>query len=324
MRTLYDTRTVHPFDRYEHYRAGAGIELAPVSVQGCTPDQLLAVMSVATIGDIEMELITWRADRAIVAKRTERLIRICDPGCYRLLLSITPGLRLEQAGHCVDFQDRDIVLYDMALPWTAVHPVGPRPMVVLMLTFPRSLLPLDAATIEPLIGTRTPRKLAGRNLIAQFLIGLVESDDTGRPELADILLECAVGLVRRRLGHTSGITPATGRLLHQERIRNIIRQHMADRTLDPEKIAHLANISPRYLHAIFHGTDETPMQLLKRLRLDRALTALRDPAFPRNAVQDVMSSVGYARADQFARDFRNQFGMAPSHAREIAGTEHVR
>lgn len=321
MRTLYDTRMVNPLNRYEHYRAGAGTELAPVSVHGCIPDRLLAMMSVASIGDIEMELVTWAADREVVARRTERLIRICDPECYRILLSLTPGLRLEQAGHWVDFQARDIVLYDMALPWVAVHPTGPTPMVVLMLTFPRTLLPLDRSTIEPLIGTRTPRNLPGRNLIAQFLIELAESNDTNSPELADVLLECAAGLVRQRLGHTSGITPATGRLLHQERIKNIIRQHMANPTLDPDQIARLANISPRYLHAIFQGTSQTPMQLLKRLRLHRALVALQDPLRPRTPVKEVMSSVGYSRADQFARDFRDQFGMAPTHARESIGSE---
>jgi hypothetical protein len=50
MYMLYDTRTVHPLDRYDYYRAGAGIELAPVAVHGRAPGRLLAVMSVAQIG----------------------------------------------------------------------------------------------------------------------------------------------------------------------------------------------------------------------------------------------------------------------------------
>ena len=35
MRVLYDTRTVHPLDRYDYYRAGAGAELA--GSRGCWP-----------------------------------------------------------------------------------------------------------------------------------------------------------------------------------------------------------------------------------------------------------------------------------------------
>jgi hypothetical protein len=61
MHTLYDTRTVHPLDRYEYYRAGAAAELAPVSVHGRSPGQILAVMSVARIGEFEIEVVTWVA-----------------------------------------------------------------------------------------------------------------------------------------------------------------------------------------------------------------------------------------------------------------------
>jgi hypothetical protein len=87
MRVLYDTRTVHPLDRYDYYRAGAGAELAPVTVDGRSPGRLLAAMSVARIGDFEIEAVTWAADSEVVARRTHRLIRSCDPECYR------PGLQ---------------------------------------------------------------------------------------------------------------------------------------------------------------------------------------------------------------------------------------
>jgi hypothetical protein len=39
---------------------------------------------------------------------------------------------------------------------------------------PRALVPIDHATIRPLVGTVTPRSLSGRSLIAQFLIDLTE------------------------------------------------------------------------------------------------------------------------------------------------------
>lgn len=70
MHTLYDTRTVHPLDRYEYYRAGAADEVAPVSVHGRPPGQMLAVMTVAQIGDFKIETFTWATDCAIVARRT--------------------------------------------------------------------------------------------------------------------------------------------------------------------------------------------------------------------------------------------------------------
>jgi AraC-like DNA-binding protein len=321
MHTLYDTRTVHPLDRYEHFRAGAATELAPVSVHGHSPGQLLAVMSVAQIGDFAIEAYTWAADREVVTRRTDRLIRAYDTECYRILLGVTPGIRIEQADHLVDFRVRDIALYDTSRPLKAAHPTGPTPMRLVMLTCPRALVPIDHATIRPLVGAVMPRSLPGRSLIAQFLIGLTEPAGTDDPGLAEVLRECVVGLIRQRLGEPTGTTPHTRRLLQQARINGIIRRHLGNPELDPDGIARAANISPRYLFTIFQDADLTPMRLLKRLRLQEARRRLRDPALASTSIRDIMSAVGYVRADQFARDFRRAFGVSASEVRWLAGEQ---
>ena len=319
MHTLYDTRTVHPLDRYEYARAAVASELAPVSVHGRSPGQLLAVMSVAEVGDFTIEVATWAADDEVVVRRTERLIPACDPECYRIYLGVTPGVRMEQADRQLEFRARDIVLYDVSRPWTTTHTIGRASMRVVMLTFPRALVPIDRATVRPLIGTLTPRSLPGRSLVAQLLVGLTEPAGTDDPALAEVLRECAVGLIRQRLGEPTGITPRTRRLLYQSRINGIIRRNLGNPALDPDGIARNARISPRYLHAIFQDADLTPMQLVKRLRLHEAHRRLRDPALAGTPVKDIMAAVGYVRADQFARDFRQQFGFSASEARLLAG-----
>jgi hypothetical protein len=92
MRVLYDTKAVHPLDRYDYYRAGAAAELAPVAVYGRAPGHLLARMSVAQVGDFEIEAVTWAADSEVAVRRTERLIRAGDPECYRMGLSVNGGV----------------------------------------------------------------------------------------------------------------------------------------------------------------------------------------------------------------------------------------
>jgi AraC-like DNA-binding protein len=241
---------VHPLDRYEHYRAGAAGELAPVSVHGRSPGRLLSMMSVATFGDVEIEVVTWAADSEVVAKRTARLIRARDPECYRIFLNVNAGLA---------------------------------PIRVVMLTLPRVLVPIDPAKIRPLVGTTMPRSLPGRTLVAEFLLELTGPAAQDDPGLAEVLRECAVGL---------------------------IRQHLGNPALDPEGIARAANISPRYLYAIFRDSELTPMQLVKRLRLEEAHRRLADPAFAEASIKDIMGAVGYVRADQFARDFRQLFGAS--------------
>lgn len=319
MYVLYDTRTVHPLDRYEYARAGAAAELAPVAICGRAPGHLLAVMSVAQIGDFAIEAVTWAADSEIVAHRTDRLIRACDPECYRVFLSVNGGVRMEQAGSQVPFRARDIALYDLSHPWKATHTTGPISMRVVMLTFPRALVPITRATVRPLVGTVIPRNLPGRSLIAEFLIGLTDTaaEEEAAPDLADVLRECAVGLIRQRLGQPNGITPRTRRLLRAACIRTIIRRHLGNPALDPDQIAKAANISPRYLHKLFQGTEITPMQLLKRLRLEACRRNLQDPTLTMTPIKDIIATHGYLRPDQFARDFKQLFGVSAQQVRQL-------
>jgi len=325
MYVLYDTTTVHPLDRYDHYRAGAATELAPVAVHGRSPGRLLATMSVAHVGDFEVEAITWAADSEVVARRTERLIRACDPECYRILLTVDGGLRMEQAGNQVNFRARDIALYDLSHPWQSTHPTGSVSMRAVMLTFPRALVPMAHGTVRPLVGTVMPRSLPGRSLIAQFLIGLTDAaiteEQAGDPGLAEVLHECTVGLIRQRLGQPDGVTPRTRRLLQMARIRDIIRQHLGNPELDPDRIAQVANISPRYLHKIFQDAELTPMQLLKRLRLEECRRSLQDPALTTTPIKDVVAAHGYVRPDQFARDFKQLFGVSAKQVRRLASQQ---
>lgn len=217
MYVLYDTRTVPPPDRFEYARAGSASELAPMALRGRAPGRLLAVMSVAQIGDFVIEAETWAADSELAGHRTDRLIRACDPECYRIYLSVNGGVRVEQADSQIAFRARDIALYDMSCPAVATHPTGPVPMQVVTLSFPRALVPVTRAAIRPLLGTVMPRNLPGRSLIAELLTGLTGLAGTATtagqeadPHLADVLRECTAGLIRQWLGQPDGVTRARG------------------------------------------------------------------------------------------------------------------
>lgn len=321
MRILYDTDTVHPYERYDYYRAGAGTELAPVAAHGHPPRSLRAAMSVSQIGEFSVETISWAADSEIVAQRTERLIRAQDPECYRIFLSIEGSARMEQAGNQLCFRNRDMALYDLSRPWRATHPTSPQTMRVVMLTFSRTLMPMNRAKLRPMLGTAIPRGLPGRSSIAQWLIELTDDLAAERqcdPEAADVLRECTLGLVRQRLGQTSGIAPATWRLLNLTRVRGIIRRNLHDPRLSPEQIAKAASISVRYLHKIFEHAELTPMQLVKRMRLEECHRALHDPAKSTTSIKELVAECGYHRQDQFARDFRLLFGMSATQVRHLA------
>jgi AraC-like DNA-binding protein len=177
-------------------------------------------------------------------------------------------------------------------------------MLVVMLTFPRALAPVAGAKIRPLIGTVMPRSMSGRNLIARFLIGLTDTVDLASdPSLADVLYECTVGLIRQRLGQPHGISTDSRRLLHLAYLRDVIRRRLGDPMLDPDRIAAAANFSPRYLHKIFQEAGLTPMQ---------------DPTLAKTPIKDLIAAHGYVRSDQFARDFKQLFGVSATQVRRHA------
>ncbi len=319
MQVLYDTTSVRPLDRYDYYQGASTTELAPVAVDGRAPGRLHAAMSVATVGDIELEHVTWSADSTLMTRRTEHFIRVRDPECYRIVLSAGGVMLGEQAGNRVALRTHDMTLYDLSHPCDATHGTDRVVTRSVMVSLPRALVPVPRTAIRPLVCTLVPRALPGRSLITQFLIGLVQpTGPTPDPDLADVLRESMIGLIRVWLGQSSGISPHTRHTLWMAHISNIIRQRIGDPTLNVARIAKAANISPRFLHSLFHGSDLTPMRLVKQLRLQECHRSLQDPALATKSIKDIAAAHGYRRSDQFARDFSRQFGTSATRIRTLA------
>jgi AraC-like DNA-binding protein len=148
-----------------------------------------------------------------------------------------------------------------------------------MLSIPRAHVQVPHALVRPLTGTLIPRSLPDRSLVAQFLIGLITpAAPAPDPDLADVLRDSVTDLIRTRLGLSTGINPRT-------------------------------------LHSLCRRGGCTATQLIKQVRLQECHRDLRDPALATKPVGHIRAAHGYPRADQFARDFRQQFGLSPSQTR---------
>lgn len=318
MQVLYDTRSVHPLDRYDYYQAASGTELAPVAVDGRAPGRLLAVMSTARIGDLELEHVTWSADAQLVTRRTQRLIQARDPECYRVFLNAGGVMIGEQEGRPVPLRAGDMAVFDLSSPCDSTHGTEPTRMRAVMLSVPRSRVPVPRGAVRSLTSVLVPRALPGRSLIAQFLLGLDPALPAPDPALEDVLCESVTGLIRAWLGLPSGISPRTRQTLWIAHLSNLIRRRLGDPGLNVEQLARAANLSPRALHLLFRDSGRTPMRLVKQLRLSECHRSLLDPATAGTPIKDLIAAHGYLRQDQFARDFRQQFGISAS--KSVLGT----
>lgn len=74
----------------------------------------------------------------------------------------------------------------------------------------------------------------------------------------------------------------------------------------------VSGVSARSLHAGFRRySNDTPLSYLKKLRLERARTALSHADEDRS-VTEVAFEVGFTHLSKFARDYRERFGETPS------------
>ncbi|WP_198347936.1 AraC family transcriptional regulator [Plantactinospora sp. KBS50] len=307
---------IHPLDSYEHYREGATSELCPFQIHGRRLSHLLAAMSVVRFGNLTIESLSFAAGSEVEARRTKDLIRSFDPECYQIYLSVNGGHFEEQAGNQIVFRPRDLALYDPSLPQHSINSTNPTGMRVILLSIPKAMVPIPPKLIQPYAGRLLPRNLHGYSFITQLLINLADSTEhTDEFATESILHDYAVEMISQRVGTCNEIRSATLRALRLACIRSTIHQHHADATLDLQRVADAANISLRSLHKICQEAEITPMQLLKQVRLNACRDTLHDPRARAMTIKAVHTSHGYGRSDQFARDFKKQFGVSPKEFR---------
>jgi AraC family transcriptional regulator len=83
------------------------------------------------------------------------------------------------------------------------------------------------------------------------------------------------------------------------------------------ELADGAHLSPYHFHRIFRAmAGESPRELVRRLRLERAAHRLRGGSVP---VGDVAVEAGYESQQAFAKAFQGQYGTTPSAYRAEGG-----
>lgn len=95
-----------------------------------------------------------------------------------------------------------------------------------------------------------------------------------------------------------------------------------DEALDLQALAAPACMAPLHFHRVFRGLlGETPLQLQRRLRLERSAWCLAERP---DAVLRIALDAGYDTHEAFTRAFRDAFGRTPTEHRALARAEAAR
>lgn len=94
-----------------------------------------------------------------------------------------------------------------------------------------------------------------------------------------------------------------------------LRDRLGDPSLSVQSVSRALALSPRRLHMLFEGSDETFAAALRGLRMRRAAELLGDPGL---SVTAVGAAVGYPDPATFSRAFRRVHGEPPAAFRRSA------
>jgi AraC-like DNA-binding protein len=135
---------------------------------------------------------------------------------------------------------------------------------------------------------------------------------------ADLQRSTVVGAADRRaeLEAAADIASAELAIGFEERVRWLIRAHLADPGLSLEQIANLAGLSRRSLNRWLAVRGLTFAQLLRSVRFAAAQQLLVESETP---LSEIASAIGYAEPSVFSTAFRRWSGVSPREWRRQHG-----
>lgn len=131
-------------------------------------------------------------------------------------------------------------------------------------------------------------------------------------ELPQLWISLLTMLARSLAGHdTNGTDTTPARRLQ---IRRYIDANLADPRLSPTTIASALHISRSTLYATLPDNTDGIAAAIRRQRLQRAPTILRDPTNT-HPIAQIAAFVGIPNAAQFSRAFHQHYGLPPRQLR---------
>ena len=304
-----DTTTVAETDRLDFWRATVCDQFVALDVTPSTTGLVSGRVTASSVAGTHLRRISSVPHRF---ERTPRQVRAADEDYLQIALARRGRTLVAQDGREAVIGPGEFVIYDSSRPFTFVTTDSFEYQVCL---HPKSALPLSRAEMAE----ATAVALDGRRGVGAMLPPLLSSLDRA---IGDDVPVAAQEAVARTIGDVfvalvrSTVPASAPENLHVARARGHIREHIADRDLDPAGVAAACAISVSYLHKLFAEEGTTVAGAIREERLQGAWTDLRRPESAHVGVGAIGARWGMPDPAAFSRAFRTRFGRSPKAHRE--------
>jgi AraC-like DNA-binding protein len=314
MRVVFSSDDLPVAERFAGFRAAVGQISVPVDVRAEMAATIRASIGVMTLGRVEVTSMIATDDLRLEVHRPQRLIRRSDPEAFRLLVSLSGQIHMTQGDRGPRLVPGQMALYDTSRPFHGWRqPIDGR-LHLVMVTFPRGLLPVPEKLVRSLIGA----PIAGRRGVAALMVDVVsrlvtdsaQYTSTDAARLSTVVLDLMAAMLGHELGDDTA-SPESRRRVLQTRIHAYIQQRLGDPDLTPQTIAAAHHISPRLLHNLFQDQDGTVAGSIRAARLDRCRADLTDPLQLDCPITTIAARWGFTNYSHFSKLFRSAYGLSP-------------
>jgi AraC-like DNA-binding protein len=306
-------------DRFDWWCDIAARDTQPTWVSSPHAADFRATAAMLDLGPAQLSVLSFPELRAL---RTPVLVRRSDPERYGLTLITAGAVWLAQRPHEARVGAGEFLLYDTSWPFDSRALADGVRMLILHL--PKTVLPVPAQRLRPLLAHRIAATHGLPAILAQYLSSIVTArhDDPLRPAdrhcLGAVALELASAVLAAQADVEDRLPPETRQQALRSRIEAFIRHNLRDPDLSPATIAAHHHISVGYLHRIFGSRDRTVAAEIRHQRLQRCQTDLADPRLARQPIQVIAARWGFRHAADFSRAFRTAHGLSPREYRQQA------
>lgn len=279
-----------------------------------------AQVRVSDFGPVQATLVTTPHS----IHRRPKLIRQADPDVFKLGCVVRGGGTVTHDGRCAELGVGDLMLYDTSRPSLAEFSPDVAVNQLLLLRFPRSLLPLPAQDLQRLIAVRIPGTQGVGALSSQFLLGLarhmheLSMADTAR--LSTLIIDVLTTALADALDVHGAAPPHTRQRAMMAQIHAFVRENLGDPCLSPAAIAAAHHISLRYLHKLFQQDGHTVAGWIRERRLEQCRRDLADRRLAARPIHAIATRWGFTSPAQFSRAFRSAYGLSARRFRQQCRT----